>query len=32
MKEFPQMPIKDQFIMIGKLLAVWILCALIDAL
>lgn len=32
MKDFPQMPLKEQIILLGKLLAVWILCAIVNAL
>jgi hypothetical protein len=32
MTEHPQMPLKDQIILFGKLFAVWILCAIVNAL
>ncbi len=32
MKDFPQMPLKEQIILFGKLFAVWILCAIVNAL
>jgi hypothetical protein len=32
MLEHPQMPFKEQIILFGKLFAVWILCAIVQAL
>ena len=32
MLEHPQMPLKDQIILMAKLLAVWAICAIVYAL